>query len=283
MKSGIYIITCLVNGKHYVGYAKNVKRRIDSHRCALRNNKHANVYLQNAFNEHGEENFSFDDLEYYSHDLCPSMENWWCNMLDTHNREKGYNIEPTNPYFLKIHSKETKLKIGKANTGKKRSDEVVERLRELGKQRKHTPEEIEKIRKAHIGSKRSDEARKRMSEAQKGKPSPHRGKPKSEEMKRKLSLAMTGKPSKNKGMKMKPEVVEQNRIVNQKFLYQIQTPNGEIVETVNLTAFSKENSLKVSSLHKTIKGKDHRGNNLLQHKGYKVISQVKIETLKQAA
>jgi len=53
---GVYIIIC--NCKHYVGVSLDIKRRLQTHKTLLRNNKHDNVYLQRAYNRHGLSSFA---------------------------------------------------------------------------------------------------------------------------------------------------------------------------------------------------------------------------------
>ena len=60
LKSGIYKITCLQNGRVYVGQAINIKDRWTSHMQCLNRNKHHNIHLQRAWNKYGEECFKFD-------------------------------------------------------------------------------------------------------------------------------------------------------------------------------------------------------------------------------
>lgn len=62
--SGIYLITCLVNGKVYVGSAKKLRARFNVHINDLRNNIHHGVVLQRAWNKYGVDNFSYELLEY---------------------------------------------------------------------------------------------------------------------------------------------------------------------------------------------------------------------------
>jgi len=97
MATGIYTIENLVNGKLYVGLAKCTKSRKSNHYKELRRNVHKNNHLQNAWNEYGEQSFRFEVLEECDEQFLYSQENYWCNMLDVHNRDYGYNIEPTNP------------------------------------------------------------------------------------------------------------------------------------------------------------------------------------------
>lgn len=60
---GIYIITNILDGKYYVGSSKDVKERLKHHKYHLKTNKHRNSKLQNAYNAHGLNNFSFDIIE----------------------------------------------------------------------------------------------------------------------------------------------------------------------------------------------------------------------------
>lgn len=125
--SGIYLITC--NNKHYVGRSSNCLERFSKHKSHLRKGIHHNSYLQNSWDKYGEDNFTFDVLDTYPIDTLPSMENWWCNMLNSHNRIYGFNIDPTSPYGKIKSSKETIDKIRISNTGKICSEETKHKLR----------------------------------------------------------------------------------------------------------------------------------------------------------
>ena len=58
--SGIYKIVNKVNGKYYVGRAKNIiGSRWGKHKRCLRHNIHWNDHLQSAWNKYGESNFEF--------------------------------------------------------------------------------------------------------------------------------------------------------------------------------------------------------------------------------
>ena len=60
MKGYIYQIINKVDGRRYVGQTINLHKRKQTHFSKLRNNKHPNILLQQAWNEWGEENFSFE-------------------------------------------------------------------------------------------------------------------------------------------------------------------------------------------------------------------------------
>src|SRR5690606_4713108 len=62
-KGGVYQIRNLINGKIYIGSAKCVQVRASQHLSKLKQGKHANKHLQNAFNKHGEDAFLFEVLE----------------------------------------------------------------------------------------------------------------------------------------------------------------------------------------------------------------------------
>ncbi|MGL4450464.1 MAG: GIY-YIG nuclease family protein, partial [Sarcina sp.] len=58
--SGVYAIK---NGlKLYIGFSKDIQKRIRSHESALKANKHKNMFLQNDYNENNK-NFEYIILE----------------------------------------------------------------------------------------------------------------------------------------------------------------------------------------------------------------------------
>lgn len=89
-ESGIYRILNKINGKCYVGQSENIAKRWFHHRWELQRKKHINVYLQNAWDKYGEENFEFQVLE-----LCPieqldEREIYWISFYDS--KYDGYNF-----------------------------------------------------------------------------------------------------------------------------------------------------------------------------------------------
>lgn len=63
LKSGIYKITNKLNGRIYIGSAKEFKERWKQHLSSLRNQKHSNKFLQADFNKCGEEVLVFEVIE----------------------------------------------------------------------------------------------------------------------------------------------------------------------------------------------------------------------------
>lgn len=47
----------------YVGSSRNINRRISSHKCNLKKNRHSNYYLQSDYNLYGIDGFAFEVLE----------------------------------------------------------------------------------------------------------------------------------------------------------------------------------------------------------------------------
>lgn len=64
MKCYIYKIVNQVTNEKYVGQTTNFSCRKQVHLFALRNNKHINPKLQNAWNKYGEENFYWEHKNY---------------------------------------------------------------------------------------------------------------------------------------------------------------------------------------------------------------------------
>ncbi len=173
--TGIYTIENLVNGKLYVGYAVDIKRRKREHKNTLALNKHHSKYLQNAYNKYGKENLRFEILEECEEQFLCSQEHYWCNMLNVHDRRYGYNDRPTVPkgtprlseshkinigngvrgerngFYNKKHSVETRKAISVANIGKVRSEEFCKRRKEYMLSIKWKPNKqcIDKMKEVH--------------------------------------------------------------------------------------------------------------------------------------
>lgn len=113
-RSGIYIIQNKINGKRYVGSAKNLRKRTNKHLENLRNNCHENDYLQNAWNLYGGENFDFFcDWDYCIKSALTNIEQCWMDYFHSWDSKYGYNIR----------------KIANSNLGVKHSKETIEKNR----------------------------------------------------------------------------------------------------------------------------------------------------------
>jgi len=96
---GIYQIRNKMNGKVFLGSSKDLRGILNRVKFQLKNNLHINKDMQNDFNEIGEENFSFEILDYlepredikgnYTKEL-QLLENMWLEKLHPFNL-RGYN------------------------------------------------------------------------------------------------------------------------------------------------------------------------------------------------
>lgn len=237
MKSGIYTITNIVNGKINVGYATIITNRWNRHRSDLRHNKHSNDHLQAAWNKYGEENFLFEVLVECEIEYLTSLENYWCNLLDTHNPKYGYNKKPTGPSKNNKLDECSKLKIGNANRGRKCTEETKRKIAESNKKTRKSLEYKEKTKDSYkncnftkearekgriaklgstiseehklklsifnIGKKHTQETKNKIAKTSTGKKHPH-----TEEMKKYLSDISIGRVAPNKGKKTSQETIK---------------------------------------------------------------------------
>jgi len=74
---GVYKIINTVNNKCYIGSSINIRKRKSQHQLRLRNNKHGNIYLQNAWNKYGEDKFVFEII-------------WYCKKEEQQESEQKY-------------------------------------------------------------------------------------------------------------------------------------------------------------------------------------------------
>lgn len=82
MKTGIYKIQNLKNGRLYVGSAQDLNERRINHFSMLRNNSHTSIILQRAWNKtEDKSNFKFEILEYCEKDKLIERENYYLNLL----------------------------------------------------------------------------------------------------------------------------------------------------------------------------------------------------------
>jgi len=140
--SGIYLIKNMVNGKGYVGSSSNIIPRRRCHFSELRRGIHHSSHLRNSANKYGVEKF-----EHYIIALCPidkliEKEKFYINYLKTNDSKYRYNIK--DPEIHAPLSEEHKRKIGLANSGKSRSQELRERIRKTNTGKKQSKETIEK-------------------------------------------------------------------------------------------------------------------------------------------
>ena len=161
MKTGVYKITNLVNGKVYIGASKNIEKRWWGHRRGL-------TAIADDLKTFGLENFKFEILLECPETMLAQWERDMICLYDSDDPEKGYNSPKDRPYSLKVSeskkghkawnknipcSVEVKRKISRANKGKPgtpRSEETKRKISETLK-----------------GSKKSEESNRKRSEKMK--------------------------------------------------------------------------------------------------------------------
>ena len=155
----IYKIENVVNGKVYIGQTiQNPINRRNSHFAYLKNNKHYNEHLQNAFNKYGESNFKFTVLNYAtSKEVLDQLEDDYINYYDCLNPKNGYNLKSGGANGKP--TLETRKKMSESNKGRKVS---LETRMKLSKSRQG-------INSPLFGKKRSIEICNKISESHKGK------------------------------------------------------------------------------------------------------------------
>jgi group I intron endonuclease len=143
MKSGIYKITNLKNGKFYIGSSKDIEFRWREHKKHLNGNYHINKKLQNAWNFYGKENFEFTIVELVSNDetFLLEREQFYFDIFKPYIKEIGYNIGEKssggdnfthNPNKENIREHLSDINLGAKNPmhGKKHSDEAKEKQKD---------------------------------------------------------------------------------------------------------------------------------------------------------
>jgi hypothetical protein len=184
MNSGIYMITNIINKKIYIGSACDIKKRWKKHKQNLRNNKHHNIHLQNAWNKHGEKCFKFEILQNVSViEHLISYEQKYLDYFKSYDKNVGYNIRiladnnlgtkrssetkiseetknkislsmrsSNNHFYGKKHSAESKLKMGlkaEKHSKAKLNWEKVRNIRKLYTEGNYTNIELANMYNIH--------------------------------------------------------------------------------------------------------------------------------------
>jgi group I intron endonuclease len=87
LKSGVYKITCLATQQTYVGSSVMIKYRLSQHKNLLKQNRHYNSLLQQAWNTYGKELFVFEPYV-----LCPTSELISLEQWAIDNNSNGFNV-----------------------------------------------------------------------------------------------------------------------------------------------------------------------------------------------
>ena len=143
MKICIYKITNIVDKKIYIGQTINYSKRKNSHISHLKNNKHHNEHLQNAWNKYGEENFTFEVVEECKITELDKKEKYYIDFYNSTNAKLGYNLVDGGQVFREF-SPQLRKKMSEALKGRKFSELHKKRISESLKGRVIKKESIKK-------------------------------------------------------------------------------------------------------------------------------------------
>jgi group I intron endonuclease len=144
----IYRITCLINGKIYIGQTTgSLSKRWKRHTWECTKNRKA-MAITNAIVKYGEENFTIEEIDEASSLEELNEKEIFYISLHKSLSPIGYNLSSGGGNFK--FSDETRLKISNSNKGKKASSETKKKLRE-----------------SHLGYVMKEETKRKLSEINK--------------------------------------------------------------------------------------------------------------------
>lgn len=119
----------MVNGKKYVGSSIRIRYRLGQHKSNLKAGRHVNKHLQNSWNKHGEDKFTFRVIE--ETDDITIREQHWLDVI-----QPEYNIL-TVAYSPSgyTHTEESLNKISRASKElwNNRREEMIEIMTEVNR------------------------------------------------------------------------------------------------------------------------------------------------------
>lgn len=181
---GIYKITCVPNGKIYIGSSVDVHHRWEQHRTHFKTGKHNNKYMLRAFEKYGKESFMWEIIEECSRNVLWEREQYYLDALQPFD-EKGYNSARTvkAPMLGRKHTLEDRQRMSEIQKARnhKHSEEHKQYLSELFKGRKRSPESVAQGAAKIKGRPKSEQHKAKVKEFQS---SPEMVKIKSERMER---------------------------------------------------------------------------------------------------
>jgi group I intron endonuclease len=167
MNGGIYTI---VNNRYqqavYVGSTNDFDNRKYQHWSDLRRNCHKNKHLQNSWNRHGADSFSFKIIEFASDDNLEIREQFWIDYYKRIGTVYNIGVCAKNAFRGTKRPPETIEKMRLACAGRKPSKEAyllgTKVAAEKSRGKAKSPETLAKISSAY-----TDERKKEQSERMK--------------------------------------------------------------------------------------------------------------------
>lgn len=232
MSGVVYKITCLENGKFYIGSTVSFRKRIAEHLRLLRRGVHHNVHMQHVYDKYGEDSLVTEVIEVVPVDGdLRVVEQSWINRYDF------ADLLNVSRYAVgSIYTDEAKKKIANSKIGSRNPM--------FGKSWTATKRQQMKDRMSgegnhNYGKSIPNEVREKISAANKGRIL-------SSETKAKMSLFHTGRP--------KPRSqVEASRIKKFKPVSQIDLATGEVVAVFG-SILDAQSVLKISHVSSAAHG-----------------------------
>ena len=167
----IYKIENKINNFVYIGSTiQQINKRWNEHRLCLNKNKHHCLYLQNAWNKYGEENFLFEVIETHENSelFIRNQEQMYID------KYKELNILYNTCLYAescleKKHTEETKKKISESHKGKKVSEETKIKISNTLKEKPLTLEQKEKMAQGRKNRTITEKHKNNLSKALKGR------------------------------------------------------------------------------------------------------------------
>lgn len=244
--SGVYRITCKVNGKSYIGSSVDIRKRWSVHRRLLSLGRHHSIHLQRAWLLLGCDAFDVEILEECDSENLLGREQYWLGLFETANDLFGYNISQKAgaPMSGLKHSAETLKKMSQSHSGRKHSEESKAKISKGNLGKKLSPEHVEQMRLSRVGKKASEETKQKLREIRKNP---------SAELRYKFGNGTRGK-------KLSRERVERGALArSQRFI--VVSPDGVSQEILGLAKFCRQHGLDQGSMTKVAQGKrpNHKG------------------------
>lgn len=149
----VYLVTNLINGKHYVGItSRGAQERFKGHLWEAYSG--SKTIFHNALRKYGIENFKLEVIESnIPQELAEERERYYIKAYDSYYpSKKGYNMtEGGNGTVGYVFTDEAKAKMSKAHKGHKFSKERNEHLREVMTGREYKQEWKDALSQSRLG------------------------------------------------------------------------------------------------------------------------------------
>lgn len=220
-KAGVYKLTCINNGKIYIGKSYNIQQRLNRHKRDAEKIKNMGLF-QRAIAKHGWDSFNIEILEILEDfdkstdgPILLEKEASYIRLYDSNNKKFGYNIcEYSTDRTGHKCSDETRKKMSISRLGYRCSEETKEKMRN----RVYSDETRDKMRQRKLGVPQTEEHKEKIKHS-------NMGKVMSEESKQKLSLSTKGK-SKSKEHVEKMRQSKLGKTLSEEHKLKLRGPRG---------------------------------------------------------